>query len=183
MRAKSEEVRLGRWKPKQGIYVNLILAGMQIFFQSRAPYWDQANYPIECFHMTSRRPYWCPKTIKRRPCWCPKPVLWELNSFLMQTLSFVLIYLHRCWPREWKHSIALMGTTLLIRIFILQVVHSAVKNMATVSKEIIIKGMKKYSRCKARQEKTGEGGVNFYLRQLRRRVLTFWTTSVLLIAG
>ena len=49
---------------------------------------------IECFHMTSRR-----------PCWCPKPVLWELNSFLMQTLSFVPINLHRCWPREWKHSI------------------------------------------------------------------------------
>ena len=24
----------------------------------------------------------------------------ELNSFLMQTLSFVLINLHRCWPRE-----------------------------------------------------------------------------------
>ena len=55
--------------------------------------------------MTSRRPCWCPKTMKRRPCWCPKPVLWELNSFLMQTLSFVPIYLHRCWPRDWKHSI------------------------------------------------------------------------------
>ena len=61
---------------------------------------------IECFHMTSRRSYWCPKTMKRRPCWCSKPVLWELNSFLMQTLSFVPINLHRCWPREWKHSIA-----------------------------------------------------------------------------
>ena len=60
---------------------------------------------IECFHMTSRRPYWCPKTMKRRPCWCPKLVLWELNSFLMQTLSFVPINLHRCCPREWKHSI------------------------------------------------------------------------------
>ena len=36
--------------------------------------------------MTSRRPYWC-----------PKPVLWELNFFLMQTLSFVPINLHRCW--------------------------------------------------------------------------------------
>ena len=69
--------------------------------------------------------------------------------------------------------IALMRTTLLIKIFIIQVVHSALKNMATVSKKIIIKGMKKYSRCKARQEKTGEGEVNFYLRQLRRRVLTF----------
>ena len=51
-------------------------------------------YSIECFHMTSRR-----------PCWCPKPVLWEMNCFLMQTLSFVPINLHRCWPREWKHSI------------------------------------------------------------------------------
>ena len=55
--------------------------------------------------MTSRRSYWCPKTMKRRPCWCPKPILWELNSFLMQTLSFVPINLHRCWPHEWKHSI------------------------------------------------------------------------------
>ena len=59
----------------------------------------------ECFHMTSWRPYWCPKTMKRRPCWCPKTILWELNSFLMQTLPFVPINLHRCWPREWKHSI------------------------------------------------------------------------------
>ena len=50
--------------------------------------------PNNYFHMTSRRPYWCPKTI-----------LWELNSFLMQTLSFVPINLHRCWSREWKHSI------------------------------------------------------------------------------
>ena len=55
--------------------------------------------------MTSWRPYWCPKTTKRRPCWCPKPILWELNSFLMQTLSFVPINLNRCWPCEWKHSI------------------------------------------------------------------------------
>ena len=61
---------------------------------------------IECFRMTSRRPYWCPKTMKRPPCWCPKPILWELNSFLMQTLFFVPINLHRCWPREFKHSIA-----------------------------------------------------------------------------
>ena len=30
---------------------------------------------------------------------------WELISFLMQTLSFVPINLHRCWSREWKHSI------------------------------------------------------------------------------
>ena len=61
---------------------------------------------IECFHVMSRWPYWCPKTMKRRPCWCPKPVLWELNFFLMQTLSFVPVNLHRCWPCEWKHSIA-----------------------------------------------------------------------------
>ena len=60
--------------------------------------------------MTSRRPYWCPKTMKRRPCWCPKPILWELNSFLMQTRFFVPINLHRCWPREWKHSIVRWNT-------------------------------------------------------------------------
>ena len=67
---------------------------------------------IECFHMMSWRPYWCPKTMKWWPCWCPKPVLWELNSFLMQTLSFVPINLHRCWPREWKHSIRLAQSSL-----------------------------------------------------------------------
>ena len=27
---------------------------------------------IECFHMTSWRPCWCPKTKKWRPCWCPE---------------------------------------------------------------------------------------------------------------
>ena len=32
------------------------------------------------FHITSRRPYWRPRTI-----------LWEVNSFLVQTLSFVAI--------------------------------------------------------------------------------------------
>ena len=50
---------------------------------------------IECFHMTSRRPYWCLKTMKRRPCWCPKLILWELDSFPMRKLSFVPINLHR----------------------------------------------------------------------------------------
>ena len=38
---------------------------------------------IDRSHMTSRRPYWCTKTMKRRPCWCTKPILWELSSFLM----------------------------------------------------------------------------------------------------
>ena len=57
------------------------------------------------------RPYWYPKTMKRRPCWCPKPILSELNSFLMQTLSFFPTNLHRCWPREWKHSIDLIHDT------------------------------------------------------------------------
>ena len=62
-------------------------------------------HTIECFHMTSRRPYWCPKTMKRRPCWCTKPILRELHSFLLQTLSFVPINLpRRYWPREWKRA-------------------------------------------------------------------------------
>ena len=35
-------------------------------------------------------------------------LLWELNSFLKWTLSFVPINLHRRWPREWKHSILIL---------------------------------------------------------------------------
>ena len=64
-----------------------------------------SRFHIECFHMMSRPPYWCPKTMKQRPCWCPKPILWELNSFLMQTLSFVPINLHRCRSRKGKYFI------------------------------------------------------------------------------
>ena len=61
---------------------------------------QKASLPVEV-----RRAMLVSQTMKRRPCWCPKPVLWELNSFLMQMLSLVPKNLHRCWPREWKHSI------------------------------------------------------------------------------
>ena len=79
--------------------------------------------------MTSRRPYWCPKTMKRRPCWCPKPVLWELNSFLMQTLPFVPINLHKFRPREWKHSISewYKDRSLNIYFFSLWIIYVVVK--------------------------------------------------------
>ena len=60
---------------------------------------------IECFHMTSWRPYWF-----------PKPVLRELNSFLVQTLSFVPINLHICCPREWKHSISQIFSLYLVTV-------------------------------------------------------------------
>ena len=43
----------------------------------------------------------------------PNQTSGELNSFLTQTISFVPINLHRCWPREWKHSIW-AGAQLLI---------------------------------------------------------------------
>ena len=72
----------------------------QIASSKKTPALQAILRTIGCFHMTSRRPYWCPKTMKRRLCWCPKPILRELNSFLMQMLSFVSINLHRCWPRE-----------------------------------------------------------------------------------
>ena len=108
-------------------------------------YFIRADKSIECFHMTSRRPYWCPKTMTRRPCWCPTPILWELNSFLMWTPSFVPINLHRCSPHEWKHSIAqgqflylhqLQKILFLINLFRLtsrsqQIRHSPLRNEGT----------------------------------------------------
>ena len=74
------QTALPRWKWNGTFYyyVVIIAAGHQ-----------PAADHIECFHMTSRRPYWCPKTMKRRPCWCPKLVLWEMNSFLMQMTTWV----------------------------------------------------------------------------------------------
>ena len=45
--------------------------------------------------MTSRRPYWCTKTMKWRPCWCSKPFPWELNSFFCKRfLLFQKICIH-----------------------------------------------------------------------------------------
>ena len=55
---------------------------------------------IERFHMTSRRLHCYSKTMKRWPCWFPKPTLWQLQSFLMETLSFVPINVHRCSLRD-----------------------------------------------------------------------------------
>ena len=42
------------------------------------------------------------------PYWCSKAILWELTSFLIQTISFVPVNLRRCYPREWKRSIGHM---------------------------------------------------------------------------
>jgi len=55
---------------------------------------------LDCFHMTSRQPYWCPKTMKRRPYWCTKPILWESNFFSYVNTFFLSIHFHGCWPRE-----------------------------------------------------------------------------------
>ena len=60
---------------------------------------------IECFHMTSQRPCWCSKTKEWRPWWCTKLILRELNSILMQILSFVSVIQYGCWSREWKRFI------------------------------------------------------------------------------
>ena len=38
--------------------------------------------------MTSRRPCWCPKTMKRRPCWCPKQIPFGVKLFSYANASF-----------------------------------------------------------------------------------------------
>lgn len=42
---------------------------------------DKTVRTDECFHVTSRQPFWS-----------PKPILWKLNFFLMLTLSFTYIH-------------------------------------------------------------------------------------------
>ena len=53
------------------------------------------RHRIECFHITSQRPCWCPKTKKWRPCWYPNLNLWELNSFLCK---YFFCFSKRIWP-------------------------------------------------------------------------------------
>ena len=46
----------------------------------------------------------CSKIKKRWPYWCTKPVLWELNSFSMQTSPFVSAKQYGGLSLEGKHS-------------------------------------------------------------------------------
>ena len=58
------------------------------------------NFNTSFTHLVIAAIQWCFKIMKRRPCWFTKPILWEFNSFLMQTLSFVPMNLHGCWQRS-----------------------------------------------------------------------------------
>ena len=74
--------------------------------------------PIERFHMTSRRPYWCSKTKKRRPC--SVMLVFQTNQVGVELFSYVnkffcshkFAYICRCWPREWKRSVAFLPFSL-----------------------------------------------------------------------
>ena len=58
-------------------------------------------------------------------------ILWELNSSLMQTLSFVPINLHRCcnWPREGKCSIAGGGGRMWTRVKLGAIIKTDIQEM------------------------------------------------------
>ena len=83
-------LRIYIWRPRTCEKNCHILIGC-LFVNLRLTHEPCLGITIECFHMTSRRPCWCPKTKKWRPCWCPKRNLWELNSIFMQILSFVSV--------------------------------------------------------------------------------------------
>ena len=95
------------------------------------------------------------ETMKRRPCWCPKPVLWELNSFLMQTLSFVPINLHRCSPRERKHSIQVKVSAASLE---LARIHVRSTHCARASRDEIINSI----RSALREEKSLKRWIKIY---------------------
>ena len=46
----------------------------------------------EHFHMTSREPCWCPRTMERLPGWSPKSISQALKCFLVQIISLVPIH-------------------------------------------------------------------------------------------
>ena len=83
--------------------------------------------PIERFHMTSRRPYWCSKTMKRRPC--SVMLVFQTNQVGVKLFSYVknffcslkFAYICRCWPREWKRSVAFLPFSLLSPLWHLKV--------------------------------------------------------------
>jgi hypothetical protein len=71
--------------------------------------------PIDRFHLTSRRPYWCTKTMKWRPYWCTVRVLALSYSNISYCFTTPLgppitwvktIYWNKCIVRIWmpQHS-------------------------------------------------------------------------------
>ena len=52
---------------------------------------------IEYFHMTSRRPYWFPKTMKWRPCWSMKHSCgsWVNTYFWLMATRVKTLYYHK----------------------------------------------------------------------------------------
>ena len=60
---------------------------------------------IECFHMTSRRPYWCSKQWNGGHVGAPNQFSGSWTPFLSYANAFFCSKnLHRFWSREWKHS-------------------------------------------------------------------------------
>ena len=65
-----------------GVKTFLLCKNFLLFQKNLHSSWPRwLKRSTERFHMTSRRPYWCSKTMRRQPCWFSKPVLLELNSF------------------------------------------------------------------------------------------------------
>ena len=69
---------------------------------------------VERFHMKSQRPYWSVQNNETAAMLVFQSVLWEFTSLLMQTLSFVPLNLHRCWPRECETLMGRGGGDLLL---------------------------------------------------------------------
>ena len=82
--------------PVLGQWPNSWMFWLKVYFNGQQTAWLHDR--MDGMRMMSWQPY--SKTIRRRPCWCTKPIVWEFNSFLMWTLSFVPINLHGYWTRS-----------------------------------------------------------------------------------
>ena len=94
-----------QWTHKNGTRTSSDVTD-QAWHQSAMAEWQQYCLLKECFHMTSRRPYWCLTQWNGNHVGVSNQSCGSWILFFMQTLSFVPINLHRCWPSEWKRPIS-----------------------------------------------------------------------------
>ena len=74
------------------------------------------SLPIECVHMTSRRPCWRP-TKKRRPSWMSEIFFWGFNSIFLCKFLLLFHYANMAFGHMSEHTLLFPSVVALLSLF------------------------------------------------------------------
>ena len=106
--SRSAKPFLWKWIIKKHFHINGFTLSLVLKQRLRVT----RKWPQERFYVTSRRPYWCSKTMKRWPaCWCSKPILMGFFSYVNPFIcSNKFVWMLATWVKtpNWSHSVYLV---------------------------------------------------------------------------